>query len=130
MKKLVGRMATYLQAYGDLMVKTNDWDPMMLKRFREDDFVKNFRGAIDNLATTEQLEHVGSLIPEDWLSSAATGSPESCVGSIKEQFGMGCDGVILHGASPEQLTPIVKAYRDQRIEGEFAHMTNNPGGVV
>ena len=23
----------------------------------------------------------------------------SCVGSIKEQFGMGCDGVILHGAS-------------------------------
>ena len=130
LKKLVGRMATYLQAYGDLMVKTNDWDPMILKRFREDDFVKNFRGAIDNLATTEQLEHVGSLIPEDWLSSAATGSPESCVGSIKEQFGMGCDGVILHGASPEQLTPIVKAYRDQRIAGEFAHMTNNPGGVV
>ncbi|MEZ5230432.1 MAG: LLM class flavin-dependent oxidoreductase [Acidimicrobiales bacterium] len=26
-KKTVGRLATYLQAYGDLMVSTNDWDP-------------------------------------------------------------------------------------------------------
>ena len=27
LKKTVGRMGTYLQAYGDLMVRTNDWDP-------------------------------------------------------------------------------------------------------
>ena len=27
LKKTVGRMATYLQGYGDLMVKTNRWDP-------------------------------------------------------------------------------------------------------
>ena len=26
-EKTVGRMATYLQAYGDLMVKTNQWNP-------------------------------------------------------------------------------------------------------
>ena len=55
LKKLVGRMATYLQAYGDLMVKTNDWDPMILKRFREDDFVKNFRALLITLPLLNSL---------------------------------------------------------------------------
>lgn len=130
LKKLVGRMATYLQAYGDLMVKTNDWDPVILNRFREDEFVKNFRGAIDNLASTAELEHVSTLIPEDWLASAATGSVDSCVKSINEQFDMGCDGVILHGASPSQIAPIVEGYRAQRSSSRFVRMTNNPGGVA
>ncbi len=61
LKKTVGRMATYLQAYGDLMVETNRWDPAVLARFRADPFVAGFRGAIDSLATTEQLEHVATL---------------------------------------------------------------------
>ena len=130
LKKLIGRMATYLQAYGDLMVKTNDWDPVILNRFREDEFVKNFRGAIDNLASTAELEHVSTLIPEDWLASAATGSVDSCVKSINEQFDMGCDGVILHGASPSQIAPIVEGYRAQRSSSRFVRMTNNPGGVA
>jgi probable F420-dependent oxidoreductase len=129
LKKLVGRMATYLQAYGDLMVKTNNWDPAILERFRADDFVRNFRGAIDGLATTEELEHVAELIPNSWLQSAATGSPASCATSINQQFDMGCDGVILHGASPTELAPIVEAYRGQRKAGAHGHMTVNPGGI-
>ena len=36
LKKTVGRLATYLQAYGDLMVETNGWDPAVLARFRAD----------------------------------------------------------------------------------------------
>ena len=47
LKKTVGRMATYLQAYGDLMVKTNDWDTAVLTRFRRSELVANFHGAID-----------------------------------------------------------------------------------
>lgn len=129
LKKLVGRMATYLQAYGDLMVRTNDWDPDVLKRFREDDFVHNFRGAIDGLATTEQLEHVATLIPEHWLEAAATGSPENCAEKVSEQFDFGCDGVILHGASPTEIAPIVDAYAKTRDASRFTHMTANPGGV-
>ena len=34
MKKLVGRLATYMQAYGDLIVEANGWDPAVLERFR------------------------------------------------------------------------------------------------
>ena len=52
LKKTVGRMATYLQGYGDLMVKTNGWDPAVLQRFREAEAVTSIRGAIDQVATT------------------------------------------------------------------------------
>lgn len=110
LKKTVGRLATYLQAYGDLMVKTNDWDPEVLKRFRADEFVRTFPGALDAKGTTADLERVAPLIPEEWLAPAATGSPEKCVAAIRNQFALGCDGVIMHGATPDELAPIVKAY--------------------
>ena len=72
LKKTVGRMATYLQAYGDLMVRTNQWDPAVLERFRADPFVAGFRGALDQKATTEELEHVATLIPAEWLAPMAS----------------------------------------------------------
>ena len=129
LKKLVGRMATYLQAYGDLLVGTNGWDPAVLRRFREDGFVARFAGAIDTLATTEELEHVATLIPESWLAPAATGTPEQCVEKIRGQFDLGCDGVILHGASPAELEPILSTYRETRPAGRFDGLAANPGGV-
>jgi probable F420-dependent oxidoreductase len=126
LRKTVGRMATYLQGYGDLMVATNRWDPDVLRRFRADELVAGFKGALDQDATTQQLEHVAKLIPEEWLRSAATGSPEQCVAAIVRQFELGCDGVILHGASPAQLEPIVAAYRRQRPSGRFDDLPANP----
>ncbi|MAE97338.1 MAG: TIGR03857 family LLM class F420-dependent oxidoreductase [Deltaproteobacteria bacterium] len=128
LKKTVGRMATYLQGYGDLMVETNGWDPAVLERFRADDLVQGFRGALDAGATTEELEHVAGLIPEEWLAAAATGSPERCVETIQGQFDLGCDGVILHGASPSELEPVVRAYQKVRPSGRFDHLAANPAG--
>jgi probable F420-dependent oxidoreductase len=110
LKKTVGRLATYLQAYGDLLVRTNGWDPAVLERFRADPVVSSFPGALDDKATTDQLEHVATLIPDEWLAVAATGSPASCVATIREQFDLGADGVILHGAAPADLVPIVDEY--------------------
>jgi len=109
-KKSVGRLATYLQGYGDLMVKTNRWDPAVLQRFRADPIVQSVPGAIDGVGTPEQLEHIASLIPDEWLAPSATGSPEQCAAAVRNQFALGCDGVIMHGASPEELAPIVEAY--------------------
>jgi probable F420-dependent oxidoreductase len=126
LKKTVGRMATYLQAYGDLMVKTNDWDPAVLKAFRADALVSRFAGAIDQRATTAELEQVARLIPQEWLAAAAMGTPEQCVAAINHQFELGCDGIILHGASPTDLAPIVSAYARQRDAARFAHLPNNP----
>jgi probable F420-dependent oxidoreductase len=109
--KSVGRLATYLQGYGDLMVHTNGWDPAVLERFRADDMVSGFLGGIDSSATTGQLEHIATLIPAEWLVSSATGTPEQCAIAILGQLDLGCDGVIMHGATPTELEPIVAAYR-------------------
>jgi alkanesulfonate monooxygenase SsuD/methylene tetrahydromethanopterin reductase-like flavin-dependent oxidoreductase (luciferase family) len=128
LKKTVGRMATYLQAYGDLLVKTNRWDPAVLQRFRDDPLAGKFPGAIDARATTEQLEQIAKLIPAEWLAPAATGSPAQCVAKIREQFALGCDGVILHGASPAELEPIVREYAKTRPAGKFDHLAANPAG--
>ncbi|MHA7838729.1 MAG: TIGR03857 family LLM class F420-dependent oxidoreductase [bacterium] len=109
--KSVGRLATYLQGYGDLLVRTNQWDPGVLERFRADPLISTFRGGIDVHATTEQLEQIAHLIPEEWLTHAATGSPEQCARAVRHQLDLGCDGVILHGATPAELAPILDAYR-------------------
>ncbi len=110
LKKTVGRLATYLQAYGDLMVETNRWDPEVLARFRDDEMVRSFRTAIDVDATTDQLEHIATLIPDEWLAPAATGSAAACADAVVGQFDLGADAVILHGATPDELAPVVDAY--------------------
>lgn len=112
--KSVGRLATYLQGYGDLLVRTNGWDPAVLERFRADDVVANHRGGLDSTGTTDVLQHVAGLIPDEWLAPSATGTPAQCVAAIDNQFALGCDAVILHGASPSELDPIVAEYAATR----------------
>lgn len=110
LKKTVGRLATYLQAYGDLLVETNRWDPAVLTRFRAADVVRTIGGAIDVVATTAQLELIAELIPDEWLAPAATGSADQCATAVRGQLDLGADAVIMHGASPTELEPIVTAY--------------------
>lgn len=112
LKKTVARLATYLQGYGDLMVSTNDWDPAVLQRFRADEVVASIGGGIDHKATAAQIEHIATLIPDEWLEPAATGSSQQCVERIRQEFDHGADAVIMHGATPDELAPIVAAYRE------------------
>jgi alkanesulfonate monooxygenase SsuD/methylene tetrahydromethanopterin reductase-like flavin-dependent oxidoreductase (luciferase family) len=95
-------------------VRTNGWDPAVLERIRADQLVSGFPGAIDGKATDAQLEHIATLIPDEWLAPSATGSPAQCVATIREQLALGADGVILHGASPAELAPIVREYDNLR----------------
>src|SRR4029453_10485164 len=64
LRKTVGRLATYLQRYGDLLVATNGWDPEVLARFRADQVVRSVPGAIDAKADEATLEHIATLLPE------------------------------------------------------------------
>jgi probable F420-dependent oxidoreductase len=110
LRKTVGRLATYLQGYGDLMVETNRWDPAVLTVFRADPVVSGLRSAIDVKATDDQLEHIATLIPDEWLAPAATGTAEQCAAAVRGQFDLGADAVIMHGATPDELAPIIAAY--------------------
>ncbi|MEZ5372596.1 MAG: TIGR03857 family LLM class F420-dependent oxidoreductase [Microthrixaceae bacterium] len=112
LRKTVGRLAAYLQGYGELMVATNGWDPAVLERFRADEMVGSFMGAIDGAATDDQLEHIATLIPDEWLAPAATGGAEQCAAAVRYQMTLGADAVIMHGATPTELAPIVAAYRE------------------
>jgi 5,10-methylenetetrahydromethanopterin reductase len=127
LKKTVGRLGTYLQGYGDLMVRTNGWDPAVLERFRADEVVQSVPGAIDQIATTEQLAHIATLLPDEWLAPAARGSADACADAVLAQFDLGVDGVIMHGATPDELAPVVAAYRERRPAGRFDALDANPG---
>jgi probable F420-dependent oxidoreductase len=129
LRKLVGRLASYLRGYGDLMVQANDWDPEILARFRADEFVRTFRGAIDGHATVEQLQHVASLIPPEWLAASATGTPEQCAQAVARELDYGATGVIMHGATPAELAGVVEAYRKIRAPKWSASPAaiSNPG---
>jgi probable F420-dependent oxidoreductase len=111
LRKTVGRMATYLQGYGDLLVRTNGWDAAELARFRADPTVGQFLSAIDATASTEQLEAIAQVVPVAWLEPSATGSADQCAAAVRAQFDLGVDGVILHGCTPAELAPVVEAYR-------------------
>ena len=77
-------------------------------------FVQGFSGSFDARATTPELEHLATLLPAEWMSVAATGTPEQCVEAVLHQFDLGLDSVILHGATPSELAPILPAYRAAR----------------
>jgi alkanesulfonate monooxygenase SsuD/methylene tetrahydromethanopterin reductase-like flavin-dependent oxidoreductase (luciferase family) len=108
--KSVARLGTYLQGYGDLLVRTNGWDPKVLERFLADPVVSSVRG-LDVVGTQEQLQHAATLIPEEWLAPSATGTPAQCVAAIRNQLDLGCDGVIMHGATPAELRPIIEEWK-------------------
>jgi probable F420-dependent oxidoreductase len=111
LKKSVGRLGTYLQGYGDLLVRTNGWDPEVLQRYLADPVISSVGGALDGVGTPDQLAHAATLIPSEWLAPSATGSPAQCVAAVRNQLALGCDGVILHGCTPDELLPVIEAYR-------------------
>jgi probable F420-dependent oxidoreductase len=127
LKKLVGRLATYLQGYGDLLVRVNGWDPEVLARFRADEVVGSVGGALDAVASPDQLRHVATLLPDEWLAASATGTAAECAARALGQLDLGADGVILHGATPAELAPVVEAYRAIRPTGRFDALPANPG---
>jgi probable F420-dependent oxidoreductase len=129
LKKLTGRLSTYLQGYGDVLVRTNGWDPDVLARFRADEVVASVPGAIDAIATTDQLEHLATILPDEWTASAATGTPEQCAATVAAQFDLGVDSVIMHGATPGELAPVVEAYRAIRPASHDA-LPANPGWMA
>ncbi len=111
LKKFVARMATYMQApgYVELLIELNDWDPEVLTAFRASPVVSSIAGGIDSVATLDQLEEISELIPGEWFP-AASGNAETCARAWKQQFANGADGLVIHGSTPAEFEPVIKAY--------------------
>lgn len=128
LRKLVGRLATYLQGYGAALVTANGWDPADLERFRNDPLVQGYPGAFDAIGTTEQLSYLREeVLPAHWLAASATGTPAACAQRVLDQFDAGADSVILHGATPTELAPVLDAWRGIRPTDRFTDLPTNPG---
>nr|WP_279536337.1 TIGR03857 family LLM class F420-dependent oxidoreductase [Nocardioides ochotonae] len=125
LRRLVGRLATYLQGYGEVLVSANGWDPEVLRRFREDPLVSGYAGAFDAVGTVDELGRLAELLPAEWLP-AAYGSPAQCAARVGDQLDAGADSVILHGATPAELAPVLDAWRTVRPDGLDA-LPRNPG---
>ena len=84
LRKLVGRLATYLQGYGEVLVRANGWDPAALERFRNDELVQGYPGAFDAIGTVEELSHLrDDVLPSEWLEASATGSAAEWPGASR-----------------------------------------------
>ncbi|MCB1614685.1 MAG: TIGR03857 family LLM class F420-dependent oxidoreductase [Pseudomonadales bacterium] len=115
LRKLVARMATYMQApgYAEMLIALNGWNMDVLERFRADAVVSAMMGGIDSVATLEQLEHISTLIPHEWLY-AAIGNAETCAEVWQENLHNGADGIVIHGSTAQEVKPVIDAYKKVR----------------
>ena len=128
LRKLVGRFATYLQGYGDLLVSVNGWDPAVLARFRAGRDGRVVPGRVRRGADTRDSSSTcrRSSRPSGWRRRRRV-PRRSAPARVTDQFTAGADGVILHGATPTELEPVLTAYREIRPPGRFDGLPANPG---
>jgi 5,10-methylenetetrahydromethanopterin reductase len=115
----VGRLVTYFQAYGDTLVSVNGWDPGAWEKLKTSELfieASSAGGAIDATASTETLLRLGEMVPSEWLDASSHGAPEDAAATIVRELELGCHSVILHGAEPSEIAPMVAAYRNVRPE--------------
>ncbi len=116
LRKVVGRMATYMQApgYAEMLVALNGWDVSVIEDFRKQPVVANMLGSIDSVATLEQLEEISKLIPEEWVSAVAMGSEEECAKRLREELDYGADEICIHASTPAEFAGVLEHYRALR----------------
>lgn len=127
-RRLYGRLATYLQGYGDVLARANGWSAAELDAVRASEPFTAARGPIDATATDGEIESLADVIPSRWVECCATGAAADCARTVADQFALGVDSVILHGATPAELEPVVEEYR--RIRPARRELPVNPGRMI
>lgn len=127
LRRLYGRLATYLQGYPDVLMRANGWAADDLDVVRGSAAFTGARGPIDATATADELRDLAAAIPTRWVADSAVGTPPECAGTVVRQFDLGVDSVILHGATPTELLPVLEAYRSMRPVHPV--LPTNPGAA-
>jgi probable F420-dependent oxidoreductase len=107
-----GRAVTYFQipGFGEQLAGVNGWDTAPLTRLREHPQLTGVKGAADFVRTRDQLTGAATVLPKQWLeSAAAVGTPQACVARFGQYLGAGADELVLHGSTPDQLPAVIAA---------------------
>ena len=92
-----------------------------------DELVQGYPGAFDAVGTVEELTHLRELLPDGVAGRVGHRLRRSeCARRIQDQLDAGADSVVLHGATPTELEPVVAAWRDVRPDG-LDGLPENPG---
>ncbi len=105
------RAVTYFQipSFGETLAEANGWDVAELARLRAHPLLADLRGAADNRFTRHELVGVAASLPPHWLTAAAAvGTAGECAARLREYLAAGADELLLHGATPELLGPVVQ----------------------
>src|SRR6202041_1528523 len=115
-----GRAVTYFQipGFGEQLADANGWDTAPLARLRAHPEMSGVKGAADFVRTRDQLTNAATVLPAEWLASAAAvGSPDECVARFRDYFTAGADELVLHGSTPDQLPAGVAALGGPAADG-------------
>ena len=135
LQTIIRRINTYalLPEALEAICDANGWERGVAVKVRNAlkgyDSVKK-AGAFGDEHTTRELDHlrrIRDLYPEEWIrEGCAVGSAGDCVRRIQQRFEAGADGIIFHGTSPDDLPPLLDAWRRIR-PANFDQKPVNPG---
>jgi 5,10-methylenetetrahydromethanopterin reductase len=135
LQTIIRRINTYVlfPPVFDVICDANGWDKRVAADARA--ALKRFDGApkagvMGDEHTTRELDDlrkVRPIYPESWIrEGCAVGSASDCVPFIQERFDAGADGVLFHGTSPDDVAPLLAAWRKVR-PASFDRKSVNPG---
>ena len=107
-----GRAVTYFQTgYADILLDFNGWDKSVLRKLRAHPLLQGMKGNADQAFTPQELVEVSRVLPREWfLSGGAVGTKEHCAVRLEEYLAAGADDIIIHGSTPDQLSPTLNAF--------------------
>ena len=126
LKKTVGRLASYLRGYGDVLVAANGWDPGGTGEVPRRPVRPGLPWCFDAKASTGDLEYLATLSRTNGWPLRQPAHLNNAARRSSGNSSLGADSVILHGATPSELAPILPAYRAARPAGRPT-MPANPG---
>lgn len=89
------------QSIGNALAAANGWDPAPIRRLLEADLARFEYGEGSIAVKRQMMADMASLLPPEWLSSAAAvGSEQQCAATLGEYWNAGVDHILLHGTAP------------------------------
>jgi len=136
LQTVIRRINTYLlfPKLFDLICDANGWQKHIAARIRADVVqMSGSSGAGSNgdehvSSDLEDLRKSLAMYPKEWIrDGCAVGGAAACAQAASDRFAAGADGVIFHGTSPANLTPLLKVWPQYRPEKQFNGRSTNPG---